>query len=245
MGPDSCTPDCRQIQRSKARRVASSNGALGSVLSIRRLRSLMAVAVRAGHRAVAYTGAGLGKSCMPPMTLRRRNVRRSHWWCARGVEALAPTECQAFKLVAPSFPAACRAGLRPAGRCCPSLCRAGLGPARRPAIRHKERRDGGSDPRIAAYPGTRIPGYARMPERLIGLTNAQLRRGSRHRRAAASGCPVEGGEGGIGDSGGCSGPGNLPPQAAKSLREQRRRHPAGWRAAFAPGAAASEEGRGG
>ena len=39
MGPDSCTPDCRQIQRSKARRVASSDGARKVVTS--RLETLL------------------------------------------------------------------------------------------------------------------------------------------------------------------------------------------------------------
>ena len=39
MGPDSCTPDCRQIQRSKARRVASSDGAREVVTS--RLETLL------------------------------------------------------------------------------------------------------------------------------------------------------------------------------------------------------------
>jgi hypothetical protein len=39
MGPDSCTPDCRHIQRSKARRVASSDGAREVVTS--RLETLL------------------------------------------------------------------------------------------------------------------------------------------------------------------------------------------------------------
>jgi hypothetical protein len=242
MGPDSCTPDCRQIQRSKARRVASSDGACEVVTS--RLETLLQPRATGTPPAMP-----LSFVCALEFFIYSRAfqplVSCHHWPASTSPTSTPPPP--------PPFP-------RPSSFILPEHLRLSTsiltlhslsaGPAQGSSL--------GARPSAIRNAVTGAATRVRTLARVYGLDARAVKwldkrtapawqsasQGSRVRLPSGREGGREGG-GGIGDSGGCSGPGNLPPQAAKSLREQRRRRPAGWRAAFAPGAAASEEGRGG